>query len=53
MRLPLYISVPHAGIRVPPEVDDLCVLRRQDILADYDAGADAIYSPLQVLTPEA
>jgi N-formylglutamate deformylase len=47
MRLPLYISVPHAGIRVPPEVDDLCVLRRQDILADYDAGADAIYSPLQ------
>ena len=47
MRLPLYISVPHAGTRVPPEVQDLCALRRPDILADYDAGADAIYSPLQ------
>jgi formiminoglutamase len=47
MRLPLYISVPHAGTRVPPEVKDLCTLSRQDILADYDTGADAIYSPLQ------
>jgi formiminoglutamase len=47
MRLPLYISVPHAGTRVPPEVDGFCALRREDILADYDAGADTIYYPLQ------
>ena len=47
MRLPLYISVPHAGTQVPPELRDLCILRRDDILADCDAGADAIYSPLQ------
>jgi len=47
MRLPLYISVPHAGKRVAPELQDLCVLRTEDILADHDTGADAIYFPLQ------
>ncbi|KPJ97404.1 MAG: hypothetical protein AMJ60_11300 [Desulfobacterales bacterium SG8_35] len=47
MRLPLYISVPHAGTRLPPEVGDLCILPREDLLADYDEGADSIYSPLQ------
>ena len=47
MKLPLFISVPHAGKHVPPEVRDICVLRRQDILADYDAGANIIYSTLE------
>jgi N-formylglutamate deformylase len=47
MRLPLYISVPHAGKRVAPELQNLCILRREDILADYDKGASAIYSSLQ------
>ena len=47
MRLPLYISVPHAGLRVPPEAVDLCVLPREDLLADCDEGADFIYYPLQ------
>ncbi len=47
MSLPLYISVPHAGTRIPPEVQDLCVLSREDILADRDTGVDAIYFPLQ------
>lgn len=47
MRLPLYISVPHAGTQIPPEVQKLCVLRREDILADYDEGADAIYFSLE------
>jgi len=47
MKLPLYISVPHAGTRVAPELQGLCVLRREDVLADHDAGADSIYSPLQ------
>ena len=47
MKLPLFISVPHAGTRVPPEVRDSCVLRPEDILADYDAGADSIYGHLQ------
>ena len=30
-----------------PELQGLCILRREDILADYDAGAYSIYSPLQ------
>jgi N-formylglutamate deformylase len=47
MKLPLYISVPHAGTDVPSEVRSLCALRREDILADRDAGADLIYFPLQ------
>jgi formiminoglutamase len=47
MRLPLYISVPHAGTRLPSEVKNLCVLPTEDLLADYDEGADFIYSPLQ------
>jgi N-formylglutamate deformylase len=47
MRLPLCISVPHAGQRIPPELQDLCILRRKDILADCDAGADTIYFPLR------
>ena len=47
MKLPLYISVPHAGTRVPPEAEDLCLLSREDLLADCDEGADFIYFPLQ------
>jgi len=47
MKLPLYISVPHAGKRVVPELRDLCILRREDILADYDKDAESIYSTLQ------
>ena len=46
-RLPLYLSVPHAGTQIPPEVRDLCILQPEDILADYDAGADSIYGSLQ------
>jgi len=47
MTLPLCISVPHAGQRVPPELQDLCILSRENILADRDTGADTIYFPLQ------
>jgi len=47
MKLPLYISLPHTGTRVAPELKDLCILRREDILADCDAGAASIYSSLQ------
>ena len=32
---------------VPPEVKGLCVLRREDILADRDGGAASIYNILQ------
>lgn len=32
-----------------PELQALCILRHEDILADYDEGAESIYSPLQNL----
>jgi N-formylglutamate deformylase len=47
MRLPLLVSVPHAGLTVPPEVRDLCALTAADILADSDEGAEAVYGGLR------
>lgn len=44
MRLPLLISVPHAGLRVPPEVESLCALTPTEIADDSDGGAAEIYS---------
>lgn len=46
-KLPLLLSVPHAGLRVPPEVADLCILKEDDIIADGDEGAAEIYWPLE------
>ncbi|MHC4537047.1 MAG: N-formylglutamate amidohydrolase [Planctomycetota bacterium] len=43
MTLPLIISVPHAGLTVPQEVSDYCVLSPEQILADSDEGAAEIY----------
>jgi formiminoglutamase len=39
----LLISVPHAGVWVPPEVKDLCLLTAEEIAADGDEGAREIY----------
>lgn len=47
MTLPLLISVPHAGLRVPPEVEKLCILTEDEIIRDGDEGADRIYHPLK------
>lgn len=44
MKLPLLISVPHAGVSVPEEVEDLCILTPNQIAADSDQGADEIYA---------
>jgi N-formylglutamate deformylase len=46
-RLPLLISVPHAGTRVPPEVEALCLLSPAQIEKDSDEGAGPIYHPLR------
>lgn len=43
MTLPLLLSVPHAGLAVPPEAAPLCVLTPEEIAADGDVGAAAIY----------
>lgn len=47
MTLPLLVSVPHAGLKIPPEVENLCVLTTKEIIADGDEGAAEIYLPLE------
>lgn len=47
MRLPLLISVPHAGTRVPSEVASLNRLTAAEIVADGDEGAAEVYGPLK------
>lgn len=43
MRLPLILSVPHAGLRIPQEVKDYCALSPEQILVNSDEGASEIY----------
>jgi len=43
VKLPLLLSVPHAGLEVPAEAASLCALTPEEIAADSDGGADAIY----------
>ncbi|MBN1766292.1 MAG: N-formylglutamate amidohydrolase [Sedimentisphaerales bacterium] len=43
MKLPVLISVPHAGLSVPPELAALNRLTEQEIRKDGDEGADEIY----------
>ena len=43
MSLPLLLSVPHAGLAVPPEVEPYCVLTERQIIEDGDEGAAEIY----------
>ncbi len=44
MMLPFLISVPHAGLQVPPEVKEICLLEEEDIVKDGDEGAAEIYA---------
>ncbi|MFC2167287.1 N-formylglutamate amidohydrolase [Acidobacteriota bacterium] len=47
MRLPFLLSVPHAGWKIPPEVEDICILSKKEVLMDGDEGASEIYCPLE------
>jgi len=47
MTLPILVSIPHAGWKIPPEVQDICILTEKDILEDGDDGAAEIYNPLK------
>ena len=47
MKLPILLSIPHAGRNIPGEVQDICILTENNILEDGDAGAAEIYYPLQ------
>ncbi|MDX1387571.1 MAG: N-formylglutamate amidohydrolase [Acidobacteriota bacterium] len=44
MKLPLLLSVPHAGLRVPSEVEADCILTPEQIAADGDEQAAEIYA---------
>ncbi len=43
-KLPLLISVPHAGLRVPAEASPYCRLTAREIAEDGDEGAARIYA---------
>lgn len=45
--LPLLLAVPHAGLEIPPEVAAINRLTPEQITADGDEGAAAIYLPLE------
>jgi N-formylglutamate amidohydrolase len=47
MKLPILLSIPHAGWKVPEVVQDVCLLTKKDILEDGDAGAAELYNPLK------
>lgn len=44
MTLPIIVSVPHAGLEVPPEVAEQSILTPAEIAADGDVGAAEIYA---------
>jgi formiminoglutamase len=42
--------VPHAGLHIPQEVQDICILKPEDIYADSDGGAAEVYFALEYIT---
>ncbi len=38
MKLPLLLSVPHAGLQVPPEAAPYCFLNPRQILTVFSTG---------------
>lgn len=47
MTLPLAVSVPHAGWRIPREADRYCILTQREVEEDGDVGAREIYAILE------
>ena len=47
MKLPFLVSVPHAGLSVPQEVQDICILTPEQIYDDSDGGAAEIFFELE------
>lgn len=43
-KLPIFLSIPHAGLSVPPEVQSICLLNEDQIRKDGDEGASEIYA---------
>jgi len=44
MKLPILISVPHAGFEIPSEVKTYNLLTQEEIICDGDEGASEIYA---------
>ncbi len=44
MKLPLLVSVPHAGIQIPPELADINLLTLDQIIKDGDDGAREVFA---------
>jgi len=44
MKLPVLISVPHAGLKIPPEIRAYNLLTQKEIIKDSDEGASEIYA---------
>lgn len=44
MKLPILVSVPHAGLLIPPEAQPFCILTPEQIAKDGDEGAAEIYA---------
>jgi formiminoglutamase len=44
MKLPILISVPHAGVEIPSEVRAFNLLTQEEIICDGDGGASEIYA---------
>jgi formiminoglutamase len=44
MKLPIIISVPHAGLAIPPEVETYNILTQEEIICDGDECASEIYA---------
>lgn len=47
MKLPILVSLPHAGTVIPTEVRDWCLLAEDDIIEDGDKGAAEIFGSLR------
>jgi formiminoglutamase len=47
VKLPFLVSVPHAGLTIPDEVQNICLLTPEEIYDDSDGGATEIYSDLE------
>ncbi|MFC1781715.1 N-formylglutamate amidohydrolase [Planctomycetota bacterium] len=44
MKLPILISVPHAGFEMPSEVEEYNLLTQEEMICDGDEGASEIYA---------
>jgi formiminoglutamase len=47
MKLPILVSVPHAGLDMPPELSGIVSLAHDDVVKDGDEQAAAVFLPLE------